>query len=111
MYRGGGVNGVNETRSALGMFGVKKNASYQSSVRVISSVIVGIFLFSNLTTAGETAERPTWGTLQVMVLPQFGRGRTFIRITVVVSVWTVTRDQKKNPHGEALPPEIITSII
>lgn len=24
MYRGGGVNGVNETRSALGMFGVKK---------------------------------------------------------------------------------------
>ena len=52
------------------MFGVeKKMQSYQSSVRVKSSVFVRIFLFSDLMTATEAAERPTWGTLQEVVLP------------------------------------------
>ena len=54
------------------MFGVeKKMQSYQSSVRVKSSVFVGIFLFSNLIlmTAAEAGESPTLGTLQEVVLP------------------------------------------
>ena len=97
----------------LGMFGgEKKYASYESSVRVISLVFVGIFfLFSNLMTAAEAAERPTMRSMQEMVLPQFGRGRTFVRIAVIVSVRRVTRDQPKDTHGEALGPEIIGSII
>src|SRR6266702_162980 len=90
-----GVNGKELNTRCLGMFGVKKNASYQSSVRVISSVIVGIFLLSNRMTAAEAAERPAWRTLQIMVLPQIGRGRTFVRIAVVVSVRRVERNQQK----------------
>lgn len=67
------MNGKDLNTQCLGvMFGVeKKMQSYQSSVRVKSSVFVGIFLFSNLIlmTAAEAGESPTLGTLQEVVLP------------------------------------------
>ena len=94
------------------MFGVKKNASYQSSVRVKSSVFVGIFilLFIKLMTAAKAGEHPSLGALQEVVLPQIGRRRTFVRIAVVVSIKRI-EGSTKDTHGEALPPEIIGSII
>ena len=80
-----------------------------------SSVFVGIFfLFSHLIlmTTAEAGENPTMGTLQEVVLPQIGRGRTFVRIAVVVSVRRVVeKDQREDTHGEALRPEIIGSIV
>lgn len=79
-----------------------------------SSVFVGIFfLFSHLIlmTTAEAGENPTMGTLQEVVLPQIGRGRTFVRIAVVVSVRIVEKDQREDIHGEALRPEIIGSIV
>ena len=83
------------------MFGVeKKMQSYQSSVRVKSSVFVGIFLFSNLIlmTAAEAGKSPTLGTLQEVVLPQIGRGRTFVRIAVVVSVRRAVEKDQRRTH-------------
>jgi hypothetical protein len=70
----------------LGNVWGKKNASYQSSVRVKSSVFVGIFLFSNLMAASKAAECPILGTLQEVVLPQIGRRRSFVRVAVIISV-------------------------
>ncbi len=59
-----------------------------------SSVIVEIFLFSNLVTAAEAGEHPTWGKFQVFVLSQLGRGRTFVRVAVIVQL-VVESDQQK----------------
>ena len=92
----GGVNGKELNTQCLGNVWGKKNASYQSSVRVKSSVFVGIFfLFIKLMTAAEAAEHPSLGTLQKVVLPQIGRGRTFVRIAIVVSVRRIEKDQRR----------------
>ena len=93
----GGVNGKELNTQCLGNVWGKKNASYQSSVRVKSSVFVGIFilLFIKLMTAAKAGEHPSLGALQEVVLPQIGRRRTFVRIAVVVSVRRIERDQRR----------------